>query len=310
MKSVLIICGPTGVGKTEVAIEVAGRLDGEIISADSRQIYRYLDIGTAKPTAEQRERIPHHLIDIVDPEEEFTAVDYGNLARNTIREVFQREKTPIVSGGSGLYLKALTEGFFDGPPADPEIREQLERVADEKGEETLYRQLLQVDTEAAERIHPHDRKRIVRALEVFRICGKPLSLLQQEGEYPPKEYQFTKIGLIQRREELYKRIEERVDKMIKEGLLREVKSLIERGYDRELVPLKTVGYKEMFEHLEEKYALKRAIELVKRNTRRYAKRQLTWFKKDKEIHWFEVETLKLIDKIVEEYRGAIIELSS
>ncbi|MFQ5869602.1 MAG: tRNA (adenosine(37)-N6)-dimethylallyltransferase, partial [Candidatus Zixiibacteriota bacterium] len=163
---------------------------------------------------------------------------------------------------------------------------------------------------AAERIHPHDRKRIVRALEVFRICGKPLSLLQQEGEYPPKEYQFTKIGLIQRREKLYKRIEKRVDKMIKEGLLEEVKSLVECGYDRELVPLKTVGYREMFEHLEEKYTLKRAIELVKRNTRRYAKRQLTWFKQDKEIHWFEIETPKLIDRVVEEYRGAIIELSS
>ncbi len=297
-------------GKTEVAIEVAGRLDGEIISADSRQVYKYLDIGTAKPTAEQRGRSPHHLIDIVDPEEEFTAADYGNLARKTIREVFEREKTPIVSGGAGLYLKALTEGFFDGPPADPEIREQLERVADEKGEETLYRQLLQVDPEAVERIHPHDRKRIVRALEVFQICGKPLSLLQQEGEYPLKEYRFTKIGLIQRREELYKRIEKRVDKMIKEGLLREVKSLVERGYDRELVPLKTVGYEELFDYLGGKCSLERAIELAKRNTRRYAKRQLTWFKQDKEIHWFEVETLKLIDKIVEEYRGAIIELSS
>jgi len=298
------------VGKTEVAIEVAERLDGEIISADSRQVYRYLDIGTAKPTPQQRERIPQHLIDIVDPKEQFTAVDYGNLARKTIQEVFKREKTPIVCGGTGLYLRALTEGFFDGPPADAEIRVQMEKTADEEGVGALHRQLLQVDPEAAERIHPHDKKRIIRALEVFQICGKPLSLLQQEGEYPPKEYQFTKVGLIQRREELYKKIEKRVDNMIREGLLEEVKSLVERGYDRELVPLKTVGYKEMFEHLEEKYTLKRAIELVKRNTRRYAKRQLTWFRKDKEIHWFEIEVPKLIDKIVEEYRGAIIELRS
>jgi tRNA dimethylallyltransferase len=310
MRRALIICGPTGVGKTEVAIEVAERLGGEVISADSRQVYRYLNIGTAKPTPEQREKIPHHLIDIVDPNEQFTAADYGNLARETIREVFEGGKTPIVSGGTGLYLRALTEGLFYGPPADPEIRGQFERVADEKGEAALYQQLLQVDPEAAERIHPHDRKRIVRALEVFQICGKPLSLLQREGEYPPKEYQFIKVGLTQRREELYKKIEKRVDKMIKEGLLGEVRALIERGYDGELVPLKTVGYKEMFEHLEEKYSLKRAIELVKRNTRRYAKRQLTWFRKDKEIHWFEIETPKLIDKVVEEYRGGIIEVSS
>lgn len=293
-----------------MAIHVAERLGGEIISADSRQIYKHLDIGTAKPTPEQRQRIPHHLIDIIEPDQRFTAAEYGDLARNTLREVFQREKTPIVCGGAGLYLRAVTEGFFDGPAADPEIRQRLESSADQKGLGALYRQLVQSDPEAAQRINPNDKLRIIRSLEVLQICGKPLSLLQKEGRYPPKEFDFIKVGLIEERQELYKKIERRVDTMIEEGLLEEVRSLTARGYDRELAPFKTVGYQEIFDHLEGKYSLERATELVKRNTRRYAKRQLTWFNKDKEIHWFEIETLKLIDKIVEEYRCATIEPSS
>lgn len=298
MKKVLVICGPTGVGKTAVAIEVAERLDGEIISADSRQIYRYLDIGTAKPTPEERQSIPHHLVDIVDPDRQFTAADYGELARKTVKHILDRGKRPIVCGGSGLYLYALTEGFFDGPPADPEIREELDAVAARKGVEHLHQMLSELDPEAGRRIDPHDKVRITRALEVLRICGEPISLLRKEGRYPAQEFRFVKVGLIQPRHELYKKIEERVDKMIEGGLLGEVRSLRERGYDRELVPLKTVGYREIFDHLEGRFPLERAIELIKRNTRRYAKRQLTWFRKDKEIQWYEVKTPGLVDRIV------------
>jgi len=286
-----------------VAIQVAERLGGEIISADSRQIYKHLDIGTAKPTPEQRQRIPHHLIDIIEPDQTFTAAEYGDLARNTLREVFEREKTPLVCGGAGLYLRAVTEGFFDGPGADPEIRQRLESSADQKGLSALYRQLVQSDPEAAQRIDPHDKLRIIRSLEVLQICGKPLSLLQKEGRYPPKEFEFVKVGLIEERQELYKKIEMRVDRMIEEGLLEEVRSLAECGYDPELAPFKTVGYQEMFDHLGGRCSLERAIELVKRNTRRYAKRQLTWFRKDKDIRWFESETPELIAKIVRVYKG-------
>jgi tRNA dimethylallyltransferase len=298
MEKVLVICGPTGVGKTAVAIEVAERLEGEIVSADSRQIYRYLDIGTAKPTPEERQRIPHHLVDMADPDRQFTAADYGELARKAVRDIIERGKRPIVCGGSGLYLYALTEGFFEGPPADPEIREELEAVAARDGVGHLHQMLSELDPEAGERIGPHDKVRIVRALEVLRICGKPISLLQREGSYPAQEFEFVKVGLTQPRQELYKKIDERVDKMIEGGLLDEVRSLRERGYDPELVPLKTVGYQEIFDHLEGRFPLEKAIELIKRNTRRYAKRQLTWFRKDKEIRWHEVKTPGLVDRIV------------
>jgi tRNA dimethylallyltransferase len=295
---VLVILGPTCVGKTQASLKLADIINGEIISFDSRQIYRFMDIGTAKPTLEQREKVPHHLIDLISPDKRFTAADYGKKAREIIREIVERKRYPIAVGGSGLYLKALIEGFFEGPKANGKIRERLEREAQRFGEPHLFNRLKEVDPEAAERIHPNDSVRIIRALEVYELTGKPISTWQQEGKYDPFPMSFIKIGLHLDREKLYQRIDQRVDEMMNRGLLDEVKRLNEMGFTLRLKALKTVGYQELFAYLEGQLNLSEAVEKIKQNTRNYAKRQLTWFRKDKEIKWLDAEEDNLIEQIL------------
>jgi len=299
---VVVILGPTCVGKSQVSLKLADILNGEIVSFDSRQIYRYMDIGTAKPTKEDRERIPHHFIDRISPDEKFTAADYGKEARQIIRQIVKREKQPIAVGGSGLYLRALTQGFFKGPRADERIRRKLMREAQEFGEPRLFRRLKTVDPEAAGRIHPNDLVRIVRALEVYEITGKPISLLQRQGDYEPFAMQFVRIGLNIERKELYQRIERRVGEMISAGLVEEVKMLKERGFSPKLKALKTVGYQELFAYLDGEVDLHTAVENLKLHTRHYAKRQLTWFRHDEEIIWLDAEDGGLVEKILEHFR--------
>jgi len=296
---VVVILGPTCVGKSQASLKLADILNGEIVSFDSRQIYRYMDIGTAKPTEEERERIPHHFVDIISPDGKFTAADFGKKARQVVRQIVKRDRQPIAVGGSGLYLRALTEGFFKGPKADERIRRKLMREAQEFGEPRLFRKLKTVDPEAAERIHPHDLVRIIRALEVYEITGKPISLLQRQGDYQPFPLRFVRIGLNMHRNELYQRIERRVEEMISGGLAEEVKMLKERGFSPKLKALKTVGYQELFAYLNGEVDLHTAIENIKLNTRHYAKRQLTWFKHDKEVIWFDAEDGGLLEKILE-----------
>ena len=296
---VVVILGPTCVGKSQVSLKLADILNGEIVSFDSRQIYRYMDIGTAKPTKEERERIPHHFIDRISPDERFTAADYGRESKQAIRQIVKRNKQPIVVGGSGLYLRALTEGFFKGPKADERIRRKLMREAQEFGEPHLFRRLTTVDPEAAGRIHPHDLVRIVRALEVHEITGKPISLLQRQGDYEPFPMPFVRIGLNIEREELYQRIERRVEDMISGGLVEEVEMLKERGFSPKLKALKTVGYQELFAYLEGEVDLETAVENIKLNTRHYAKRQLTWFRHDRGIVWLDAQDPGLVEKILE-----------
>jgi len=299
---VLVILGPTGVGKTKVSLEVADRLEGEIVCADSRQIYRLMDIGTAKPKPEERRRTVHHLIDIVDPDQKFTAADFADQAKMIIRDLIERKKIAIVVGGTGLYVRALTKGFFKGPRGDTRIRERLSKRAREKGKEFLHKKLSQIDPEAAKRIHPNNLIRVIRALEVYELTGVPISQLQKSRDYQKKEFDFVKVGLNLDRRKLYENIEKRVDKMMAEGLLQEVKKLDRLGYSRDLSPLKTLGYKELFSYLDGDLSLAEAVDMIKKNTRNYAKRQITWFNKENDLVWFDADLEGLESRIVEKFR--------
>lgn len=299
MDKVLVITGPTGVGKTKVSIEVADILKGEIISCDSRQTYRGMDIGTAKPKKDQRKKVLHHLLDLAFPDQKFSAADYAKVAKKKIKEVIKKGKIPVVVGGSGLYLRALCKGFFKGPKGNERIRRKLKKEMESFGKNYLYLKLKQIDPEAALRIHPNDEHRIIRALEVYELTGKKISQFQKEGEYEPEEFEFIKFGLTLKRDKLYQRIDQRVDQMIKDGLLEEVKKLKKIGYFPELLPLRTFGYKELFSYIGGKIDLGKAIELIKLNTRHYAKRQITWFKKEKDIIWLDAEKNNLVSEIVQ-----------
>lgn len=279
---VLVILGPTGVGKSRVAYELARRLgDVEIISADARAIYKGMDVGTDKPPKEWRERVPHHLIDIKEPHERYSAMDFRRDALRLIDDIRKRGGRPLVVGGSTLYLDALFGKLFEGPSADLALRAELQK----RPLVELYEELKRVDPEAARRIHPNDRLRIVRALEVYRVTGRPISELQKRLPKPP--FRFLKVGLTARRDVLYERIDRRVDEMMQKGLLEEVKAL------RPKVPkgsqaYKSNAYRELFLYLEgEIPSLEEAIRLIKKHTRGHARRQLIYFKRDPEIHWID-----------------------
>ncbi|MBI3000668.1 MAG: tRNA (adenosine(37)-N6)-dimethylallyltransferase MiaA [Deltaproteobacteria bacterium] len=298
---VVIILGPTGVGKSEVAIDVALRVEGEVINADSQLVYRHMDIGTAKPPASVRQKVAHHLIDIVDPDGEFNAALYRELALKVIQDVIARRKKAIVCGGTGLYMRALTQGLFVGPAKNPEVRKRLEEEARERGSEFLYERLRQVDPDATDRIHPNDRYRIVRALEIFELTGKGISRWQKEHGFRESAFEVLKIGLNREREELYALINRRCDEMIGRGLVDEVNGLVERGYGLDLPALQSVGYRQIGLYLRGRVALDEAVALIKRDTRHLAKRQLTWFRGDKEIRWFhpERDRKQILDSVKE-----------
>lgn len=290
------LLGPTAVGKSKLAVEIAKKIHGEIISADSMQVYRGMDIGTAKPTLKERQGIPHHLIDIRNPDEEWTVSDFVEQTNKLTREIEKRNKTPIIVGGTGLYLWALLEGYsFPMAPADKEIRKRLEK----EPLSTLYSRLSTLDPEAAKKIHPNDKKRIIRALEVYELTGKTISKLQenrkQNTEHRTQDYIL--IGLNLPREELYRRIEERVDKMIEKGLIEEVKGLLAKGYSKDIPSFQALGYKEVVEYLDGKWSKEEMIAEFKKRTRHFARRQMTWFKRFKNVNWFEVSgLLKPLDK--------------
>jgi len=284
---ILIVVGPTASGKTDLAVRIAEQVDGEIVNADSMQVYRRMDIGSAKPSPELRGKVPHHLLDIVDPDEPFTAADFRREARRTIAGIHGRGKRAILSGGTGLYIKALTRGLAESPGSDRTIRDELKRQAEAEGNEELHRRLALVDPHTARRLHPNDRLRVIRALEVFRITGRPLSELHGEHRFATSSYSCMKLGLAPDRAELYANIDKRVEWMIGNGLVEEVKSLLSSGYGPMLKPMRSLGYRQICSFLAGEYSLDGAIELIKRDTRRYAKRQLTWFNQDREINWIE-----------------------
>lgn len=281
---IIILLGPTGVGKTGASIHLAEKLNTEIISADSMQIYRHMNIGTAKPSREERAIIKHHMIDIANPCESFNTGKYIAMVTPIIENLHKQGKIPIIVGGTGLYIKAMTRGIFSGPSADWHLREELFSIEkQEKG--SLFNYLKDVDPEAAKNIMPNDIRRIIRALEV---CLKSKSLISemQKKFTEPLPYDFVKIGITRERKELYRLIEERVDLMIQNGLNAEVKKILQLNPDK--TPLQAIGYKEISVYLQGHISIEEAVRLIKRNTKRYAKRQFTWFRKEEDINWLDV----------------------
>jgi len=307
----LVIVGPTAVGKTEISIELAKRLNGEIISADSMLVYRYMDIGTAKPTIVEQQGIKHYMIDVVEPSEDFSVAKYQKMAKRCIREVYSKGKLPILVGGTGLYVNSIIcDMDFKETVTDWGYREKLKKLAEIYGNEYLYKELEKIDKETAAKLHVNDLKRIIRALEIYKFTGKTPSQLQPERtiDKPNEEFDSLIIGLtVRNREELYKRIDKRVDLMIERGLVDEVKKLKEKGFTRALVSMQGLGYKEIMGYLDGEYTLEEAIEKLKRETRRFAKRQLTWFRRNKQIKWFFIDEFAnkhdLIENIIKFIEG-------
>lgn len=291
----IVICGPTAVGKTALAVELAKHYPVEVVSADSRQVYRSMDIGTAKPTAAERAALPHHLLDVVWPDEPFDAARYSLLADEAIAGVLGRGHLPLLVGGTGLYIRALTEGLVEVPAADPQVRAQLQQQGAKEGSPALHRRLAEVDPAAAATLHPNDLVRIVRALEVFELTGQPLSSRQRDHGFRTRRYRLLKIGLTLDRAELYRRIDQRAAAMFAEGLVAETRALLDAGYGPELKSLQTIGYREAVRLLQGVCSQTEALADLQQATRRYAKRQLTWFRADSEMIW--VDSLRESDRI-------------
>lgn len=290
MEKVIVLIGPTASGKTATSIELAKRINGEIVSADSMQIYKYMDIGTAKPDINERRGIKHYLLDEVTPDEEFSVARFRVLALKYIEEILKKGKTPIVTGGTGLYINSLVYNInFSETICDPELREKLKKEAEEKGNIYLHDKLKQIDPEAAEKIHINDLKRIIRAIEVYEHTKKPISYHQKISRQNPPIYDFIIIGLRVDRKILYQRINDRVDRMIQAGLIEEVKKLAGMGYKKTDTAMQGLGYKEIMAYLDGEISLDEAIYIIKRDTRHYAKRQYTWFNRMDGVHWIDVE---------------------
>ena len=282
---VLVIVGPTAIGKTQLALELATEMNAEIISADSMQIYKYMDIGTAKPTIDEQKIVKHHMIDILYPDESFSAALFKNRARRAVSSIDGQGKTAILAGGTGLYIKAFTNGLFKGPKADSSLRQTLWGKSTKEGGSHLHRELADVDPVTASSVHPNDSFRIIRALEVYYLTKRPISEQREEHRFKDSPFETLKIGLHSDRQKLYSRIEGRIDKMIANGLVYEVKSLLDLGYTRDMNSMKGLGYKQIIGHLLGASSLYDAALQMKQDTKRYAKRQMTWFRADPEINW-------------------------
>jgi tRNA dimethylallyltransferase len=299
----IVICGPTAVGKTGVGVAAAGALNGEIISADSMQVYRGMDIGTAKPTVAERAAVPHHLIDVVDPDEPFDAARFTRLARPRVLALHAAGKVPVVVGGTGLYIKALLRGLFRVGPVDPEVRRRLAAEAEAAGVPALHARLQAVDPDSAARLHPNDRVRILRALEVFESVGRPLTALQEAHRFADTPFCALKIGLTLERTALYERIDRRVDEMAAAGLEDEVRGLMEGGYGPGLKSMQSIGYSHMSAYIAGTVDRAECLRTLKRDTRRFAKRQMTWFRADPEIVWLEPSRVDEVLRRANEFLG-------
>ena len=288
----VIICGPTGVGKTSAGIGACRHFGGEIVSADSMQVYRKMDIGTAKPTAEEQRAARHHLIDIVDPDEPFDAARFSEMARSVVNELHATDTVPFVVGGTGLYIKSLLYGIFQAESPPDEVRQRIKAEAEQHGSAALHNRLQQLDPATAGRLHPNDTYRIIRALEMIETTGKSISSHHAHHGFNEMPYEALKIGLEMGREVLYDRINVRVDRMISEGLQQEVEGLLGRGYSAELKSMQSIGYRHMVDYLQGRLDWEEAVRTLKRDTRRFAKRQFTWFKADPEIIWTEPDRVE------------------
>jgi tRNA dimethylallyltransferase len=297
----IVITGPTASGKSSLAIELAHLFGGEIVNADSMQVYRHMNVGTAKPSIIERRGIPHHLMDVVEPDEDFNAAIYRSFAEPLLREIEERQKICFVVGGTGLYIKSLLGGLLKCPPTDHELRKKLFHECEEYGSFFLHERLKVLDPESALRIHPHDKVRILRALEIINLTNKPLSSLIRKHGFKDRPYRALKICLQMDRDQLYRRINERTLAMIEEGLVMETEVLLRKGYSPDLKPMKTLGYRHIVQFLEGESGLDETIRQIQRDTRRYAKRQLTWFKSDHEMVWAEPQRRDIIVKNIQDF---------
>lgn len=295
---VLVVCGPTASGKTKLAVDLAKRFGGEIIGADSMQVYKGMSIGTAKPSAEETREVPHHLIDFLEPDSAFSVAEYVRLAKQVIKDVAGRGRLPVLAGGTGLYINSLLDNIsFENIEADEGLRAKLKSLAEEKGGAFLHEMLAGRDPELAEKLHPNNTGRIIRALEVCELTGVPMSEHMRRARQNPSEYDACMLGLrYSDRGALYERIDRRVDLMLEQGLIEEAKSLFDAGFTG--TASQAIGYKELFGYFSGKEPLSEAVENIKRETRRYAKRQMTWFKRDGRIRWFDVDKYEGYDDLL------------
>ncbi|MDD3653636.1 MAG: tRNA (adenosine(37)-N6)-dimethylallyltransferase MiaA [Desulfotomaculaceae bacterium] len=302
----LVITGPTATGKSEVAVQVAGKVGGEIVSADSMLVYRHMDIGTAKPSQADMRGIPHHLISIIEPDQDYSVAVYQKQAREVIADIYKRGKLPILAGGTGLYIRSVIDHYdFTGACRDEALRARLLKEAERYGFELLHNRLSEVDRQTADKLHPRDARRVIRALEVYYLTGRPLSSYQKKKEDIKPLYNLVVYGLMMERKALYQRIEQRVEAMIEAGLVEEVQRLLIAGYSARLTSMQGLGYKEILLFLNGEISLPRAVELLKRNTRRFAKRQLTWFRRDERIRWLETGSVMRLDAVAQEIARGI-----
>ncbi len=295
-----IICGPTGSSKTAIALELAKQFPLEIISADSRQIIRKLDIGTAKPTQEEQQAVPFHLINVINPGEKYTAYRFIEDAESAIAKILSHDKLPVLVGGTGLYLKALTEGILKIENEDSEIRTELEEELEKSGAEKMYEQLLKIDPVEAAKFHPNNKVRLLRALEIYRLTGLPKSKIAKSADYKKSSYSFRYFCLLPDREELYRKIELRVEQMMADGLLEELKQLVANNFREPIQSMNVIGYNELLKHLDGELTYDEAVGLIKQSSRRYAKRQYTWFRNQLEGEFFVGKTL-LLKQFMENY---------
>ena len=308
-KPMIILTGPTAVGKTDLSIQLAKAMNGEIISADSMQVYRHMDIGSAKVTPEEMDGVPHHLIDVLEPEEEFNVVVFQKLAKEALTGIYERGHIPIIVGGTGFYIQALLYDIdFTENDGDTAIRRELEKLAQTQGAGCLHQMLQEIDPESAAAIHQNNVKRVIRAIEFYRQTGKKISLHNEQEREKQSPYQFLYYVLDTDRKTLYERIDRRVDLMMEHGLVDEVKHLADMGCTRDMVSMQGLGYKEILDYLSEEISLEEAVYILKRDTRHFAKRQITWFKRERDVRWLELEQFqndrkKVLEHILDEIEG-------
>ncbi len=287
-RPLVVLLGPTAVGKSRVALQVAKHFDTEILTADSRQVYRGMDIGTDKPTADERNEVPHRLLDLVDPDDPFNTGRYRSVALKEIERLYAANRLPFVVGGTGLYIRTLVRGLCPAPEADPLVRADLKKLSEQKGRDGLYAELIRVDPESAARLHPNDESKVMRALEVYRVSGRLMSAMHDEHRFQDASFSSLLIGLQRAKEVLYRRIDERIDWQLAHGMVEETRSLLDKGYGRELGSMKGLGYRHISAYLANEYEYADMLRLFKRDTRRFAKRQMTWFRKEPGIEWVSV----------------------
>ena len=308
-KPMIILTGPTAVGKTDLSIQLAKAMNGEIISADSMQVYRHMDIGSAKVTPEGMDGVPHHLIDVLEPEEEFNVVVFQKLAKEALTGIYERGHIPIIVGGTGFYIQALLYDIdFTENDGDTAIRRELEKLAQTQGAGCLHQMLQEIDPESAAAIHQNNVKRVIRAIEFYRQTGKKISLHNEQEREKQSPYQFLYYVLDTDRKTLYERIDRRVDRMMEHGLVDEVKHLADMGCTRDMVSMQGLGYKEILDYLSGEITLEEAVYILKRDTRHFAKRQITWFKRERDVRWLELEQFqndrkKVLEHILDEIEG-------